>query len=47
MAEKIRAGEIDSRRLHGWAEARYGYAAVSQQWLDCLLNPHRFFNLHD
>ncbi len=24
MAKKIRAGEIDSRRLHQWVEARYG-----------------------
>jgi len=46
MAEKIRAGEIDSRRLHRWAESRYGYAVVSRQWLDCLLNPHQFFSLH-
>jgi glycosyltransferase involved in cell wall biosynthesis len=47
MAAKIRAGEIDSRRLHQWAEARYGYATVSRRWLDCLLNPRQFFNLHD
>jgi glycosyltransferase involved in cell wall biosynthesis len=46
MAEKIRAGEINSRRLHQWVEERYGYAAVSQQWLQCLLNPQKFFNHH-
>jgi glycosyltransferase involved in cell wall biosynthesis len=47
MAGKIRAGEINSLRLHRWAEARYGYSAVSRQWLDCLLNPRQFFGLHD
>ena len=43
MAGKIRAGEIDSQRLHRWVEERYGYAAVSKQWLECLLNPQHFF----
>jgi glycosyltransferase involved in cell wall biosynthesis len=47
MAGKIHAGEIDSQRLHQWVEARYGYAAVSRQWLACLLNPRQFFDLHD
>jgi glycosyltransferase involved in cell wall biosynthesis len=47
MAGKIRAGEIDSRRLHRWVETRYGYATVSKQWLACLLNPRQFFGLHD
>jgi len=47
MAAKIRAGEIDSRRLHHWVEERYGYATVSRLWLDCLLNPRQFFGLHD
>lgn len=46
MAGKIRAGEIDSQRLHQWAEERYGFATVSRQWLDCLLNPQPFFNRH-
>jgi len=47
MARKIRAGEIESHRLHRWVEARYGYAAVSQQWLNCLLRPQQFFRSHD
>lgn len=47
MAGKIRAGEINSQRLHQWAETRYGYATVSRQWLDCLVNPRQFFGLHD
>jgi glycosyltransferase involved in cell wall biosynthesis len=47
MAGRIRAGGIDSRRLHQWVEARYGYGTVSRQWLDCLLNPRQFFDLHD
>lgn len=47
MAKKIKSGGVDPVRLHGWAETRYGYAAVSQKWLDCLLNPRSFFGLHD
>jgi glycosyltransferase involved in cell wall biosynthesis len=47
MAGKIRAGEVDSQRLFRWAEERYGYSAVSKQWLECLSNPRLFFGLHD
>jgi glycosyltransferase involved in cell wall biosynthesis len=43
MAGKIRVGEINPLRLHAWAENRYGYAAVSQQWLQCLCEPRKFF----
>jgi glycosyltransferase involved in cell wall biosynthesis len=46
MAGKIRAGEINSHRLHQWVEARYGSAAVSKQWLECLLKPQTFLNHH-
>ena len=35
-----------AQRLHQWAEERYGFATVSRQWLDCLLNPQPFFNRH-
>jgi glycosyltransferase involved in cell wall biosynthesis len=45
MAGKIRSGGTDPVRLHAWAEDRYGYAAVSQKWLDCLCQPREFFNL--
>ena len=45
MAGKIRSGGIDPLRLHAWAEARYGYAIVSQKWLHCLCHPREFFNL--
>jgi glycosyltransferase involved in cell wall biosynthesis len=45
MAGKIRSGSIDPLRLHAWAETRYGYAAVSKQWLACLCQPREFFNL--
>jgi len=45
MARKIRSGGIDPVRLHDWAETRYGYAAVSQQWLQCLCRPREFYNL--
>ena len=47
MAERVRSGGIDARRLHAWAEERYGYAAVSRQWLNCLQAPREFFGLHD
>jgi glycosyltransferase involved in cell wall biosynthesis len=42
-AHRIREGQIDSLRLHRWAEDRYGFAAVSRSWLECLLRPHQFF----
>ncbi len=35
MATLLRAGEIHNKRLHHWTESRYGYEAVSTQWLDC------------
>jgi glycosyltransferase involved in cell wall biosynthesis len=43
MAKRIRSGAIDPMRLHAWAENRYGYAAVSRKWLDCLCQPRVFF----
>ncbi len=45
MARKLRHGEIDHARLQRRTEAKYGYECVSLQWLDCLTNPKRFFNL--
>lgn len=45
MAGRIRSGAIDPVRLHAWAENRYGYAAVSRKWLDCLCQPREFFEL--
>lgn len=46
MAIKLRAGEVDALQLHRWAEERYGYEAVSRQWLRCLLEPATFFGLN-
>jgi glycosyltransferase involved in cell wall biosynthesis len=43
MAARLRRGEIDSVRLHRWAEDRYGYSTVSSKWLSALLNPAMFF----
>jgi glycosyltransferase involved in cell wall biosynthesis len=43
MARKIRGGEIDPVRLHNWAEQRYGYTVVSQQWIKCLHDARGFF----
>jgi glycosyltransferase involved in cell wall biosynthesis len=45
MAKKIRMGGISAIRLHDWAEQRYGYEAVSERWLNCLLQPRQFFGL--
>jgi glycosyltransferase involved in cell wall biosynthesis len=47
MAGRLRSGEINPLRLHAWAEARYGCAVVSAQWLQCLENPRQFFALDD
>ena len=44
---RLRAGEIDPSRLHAWAEQRYGYMAVSEQWMECLTAPRKFFGLDD
>lgn len=46
MGRKIRAERIDPLELHRFAESRYGYDAVSRRWLDCLLTPRKFFQLH-
>lgn len=45
MAKRVRAGDVDSVRLHSWAEQRYGYDAVSKKWVDCLSSPGTFFSL--
>jgi glycosyltransferase involved in cell wall biosynthesis len=47
MAGRLRSDEINPLRLHAWAEARYGCAVVSAQWLQCLENPRQFFALDD
>ena len=47
MAELLRAGKIDSLRLHRWTEARYGYATVARQWRAALLRPREFFGPGD
>lgn len=43
MSQKLRSGYIDAIRLHQWTESRYGYSAVSQKWLDALINPQDYF----
>ncbi|MDX1951876.1 MAG: glycosyltransferase family 4 protein [Verrucomicrobiota bacterium] len=45
MAERLRAGSINARRLHSWAEDGYGYTTVSRKWLECLCKPRSFFNI--
>jgi glycosyltransferase involved in cell wall biosynthesis len=42
-AQRLREGQVNSLRLHRWAEARYGFVAVARSWLDCLLRPQQFF----
>jgi glycosyltransferase involved in cell wall biosynthesis len=44
MAARVRRGDVNSGRLHRWAEDRYGYAAVSSKWLSALLDPAGFFS---
>jgi glycosyltransferase involved in cell wall biosynthesis len=43
MAIRVKQGKVDPLRLNAWAEARYGYEAVSRKWLQCLLEPRGFF----
>jgi glycosyltransferase involved in cell wall biosynthesis len=43
MAQRIRAGEIDSVRLHHWAECRYGFERVAAAWREALLTPEHLF----
>ena len=44
LAQRVRAGEIDSLRLHEWTESRYGCAIVAKTWLQALLHPEAFFS---
>lgn len=46
-AVALKRGDIQPRRLHEWAEKRYGFDSVSRKWLRCLLAPRSFFNGHD
>jgi glycosyltransferase involved in cell wall biosynthesis len=46
MARQTRNGEVDPRRLHRWAEQRYGYSTVSRSWVQCLTRPCEFFDVH-
>ena len=43
MAGRIRAGLIDSARLHAWTEMRYGFKPVAAAWREALLSPETFF----
>jgi glycosyltransferase involved in cell wall biosynthesis len=43
MAARIRAGAIDSVRLHAWTEARYGFEPAAAAWREALLSPETFF----
>ncbi len=45
LASRLRAGQINPLRLHAWAEQRYGHEAVSRQWIKCLTEPRKFFDL--
>lgn len=46
MARRVRNNQIDPLRLHAWVESRYGYPAVSQKWVNCLVDPNTFFKRH-
>jgi glycosyltransferase involved in cell wall biosynthesis len=43
MAARLRAGQVDSPRLHAWTEARYSHQAVANAWREALLSPETFF----
>ena len=45
MAARLRAGQVDVVRLHGWVEPRYGFEAVAKQWRTALLDSQAFFGL--
>ena len=45
MAARLRSGQIDAVRLHGWTESRYGYETVADLWRQALLEPRDFFVL--
>jgi glycosyltransferase involved in cell wall biosynthesis len=43
LAERLRAGRVEARRLFDWADARYGYSAIAGRWRQALLCPQTFF----
>ena len=45
LAARLRAGQVDAVRLHGWAEPRYGFERVARQWRAALLDGRAFFGL--
>jgi glycosyltransferase involved in cell wall biosynthesis len=45
MMSMIRGEKIDCKRLQKWTEDRYGFASVSKQWENALLNTRSFFGL--
>jgi glycosyltransferase involved in cell wall biosynthesis len=45
MAARLRAGQVDAVRLHGWVEPRYGFEAAAKQWQAALLDSRAFFGL--
>jgi glycosyltransferase involved in cell wall biosynthesis len=45
LTGQLRAGTIDTVRLHAWADARYGRRVVADAWQRALLNPREFFGL--
>jgi len=45
VAARLRAGQVDAVRLHGWVEPRYGFEAVAKQWRAALLETRAFFGL--
>jgi glycosyltransferase involved in cell wall biosynthesis len=45
MAARLRAGQVDAVRLHGWVEPRYGFEAAAKQWQAALLESRVFFGI--
>jgi glycosyltransferase involved in cell wall biosynthesis len=43
MCQRLRNGTVNRERMYGWVTERYGYEAVSRQWLDMLSDPNHYF----
>lgn len=43
MAARLRTGQVDARQLHTWAERRFGYDWVAEQWHTVLTEPRKYF----
>lgn len=45
MASRLRAGSVDARQLHTWADRKFGYDFVADQWHMALTNTRAYFEM--